>query len=214
MGLKSKNPVDRADVAGPGEEPVGPAFLDSRTWVNRFIFWLFVAFALLASVSWAYNLWCHFRVVVPAHEILEAGDSDSLTAAVELMETPHPFAGYETWHGFGDDRSRNTNGQVEKVLSGGRDYSEEQVRRLTHAIAYYVPAFLEIRKGRGVPVVPGDSVVIASLHSRWANAVHSGFVLSGHLSVVAALLGILFFVYVKLRLWGRIGPRKPTARTP
>ena len=160
----------------------------------------------ICLAMWAYNLYGRYFVVEPAGVILHSGADDQLPEAVRLMETPHIFAGYEPYHGFGTPKASKMFEQVKGLMAKGGDYSERHMLLLSHRIAYYVPAFIELKVDGAVPIVSKDRQVLMSLHDRWNNAVRTGFVFSVYMTLVATILSTVFLVYRRKKLWEKLGP--------
>lgn len=183
-----------------------PQSLYPAEWLDRFLMGLAALAAFICLAMWTYNLYGRYFVVQPAEVILHSGADDRLAEAVRLMETPHIFAGYEPYHGFGTQKASRTFEQVKRLMAAGNDYSERDMLLLSHRIAYYVPAFIELKVDGAVPIVGKDRQVLMSLHSRWENAVRTGFVFSIYMTLVATILSTVFLVYHRKKLWERLGP--------
>ncbi len=167
-------------------------------WLRRFLLGLAAAVGTIALLMWLYSLWGWVAIVQNSHEALDRGDEDGLKQAVVVLESPHIFAAYEAYHGFGTEKAEVRADHVARIVARGTDYSDDELGLLVRQVAYYIPAFLE-NKGEGsVPLVPGDRTVIESLLERWENALHSGIAFALHASLVALLLTVLFLAYLKL----------------
>ncbi len=186
------------------DQPQQPLY--APEWLDRFLLGLAALAAFICIAMWAYNLYGRYFVIQPAEVILNSGADDQLPEAVRLMETPHIFAGYEPYHGFGTPKGATTFEQVKMLMAKGRDYSERDTRRLSHRIAYYIPAFIELKVDGAVPIVSKDRQVLLSLHNRWKNAVRTGFVFSIYMTLVASILVTVFVVYHRKKLWEKLGP--------
>lgn len=176
----------------------------SPGWLRRFLFGLAGAFAVLAIVMWVYNAWAWLAVARPASLEINEGTPEGLKSALARLETPHVFSGYEPWHDFGDPNGKVLLEKVIGILAKGREYTPTEIRFLSKNIAWYVPAFRKTRIDSGVPVVEGDRSVISTLLDRWLNAHHTGIVFAVYLTIAAALLGTLCFLYVKLDLFRKL----------
>ena len=175
-------------------------------WLNRFLMGLAALATIICISMWAYNLYGRYFVLDPALVILQSGADDQLSEAVRLMESPHIFAGYEPYHDFGTDKAAKTHQQVKGLMALGRDYSDREMRRFSHRIAHYLPAYIELKVEGTVPVVSKDRYVLLSLYDRWDNAVRSGFIFSTYMTLVAAILTTVFLVYRRKKLWEKLGP--------
>jgi hypothetical protein len=175
----------------------------SKRWLRKFLAGLVIVFGTLALAMWLYSLWGHLSVVGPAAAQLASDDTAVYSQAVRTMETPHIFSGYDPYHGFGTEAGARRFESTRAILAKGRAYSEREKRHLIQGIAFYIPAFIESKLEGEVPVVEGDKEVIASLHSRWENALTSGVFFAIHLTIAAVILGLLLFLYWKLNLFAR-----------
>ena len=167
-------------------------------WLRRFMLGLAAAAGTIALLLWLYSLWGWVAIVQNSQEALDRGDDDGLKEAVVILETPHVFAAYEAYHGFGTEKAEARADHVTRIVARGSDYSDDELGLLVRQIAYYIPAFLENKERGTVPLVPGDRTIIESLLQRWENALHSGIAFAIHASLVTLLFTILFLAYLKL----------------
>jgi len=185
-----------------GSEESRPTF--SPAFLRRFLFFLPLGFGCVTLLLWTYNLWGYFAVVAPASQLMAAEDSSSLTQVGERLESPHIFAGYIPYDGFGKPRAEKRNEMVRRIMARGTDYGSGEVRYLIQGLAFYLPAFRELKIDGSTPVVPGDREVLASVLTRWANAVRMGLIFSVHLTLVTLLLAGLYVVYRRFNLFARL----------
>ncbi len=181
-------------------------------WLRRFLLGLAAAAGTIALLLWVYSLWGWVAIVQNSHEAIDRGDADGLKQAVVVLESPHIFAAYEAYHGFGTEKAEARFDHVGRIVARGTDYSEDELSLLVRQVAYYIPAFLESKERGSVPLVPGDRVIIESLLGRWENALHSGIAFAIHASLVTILFTILFVVYLKLGHFQRFERPPPEER--
>lgn len=167
-------------------------------WLRRFLLGLAAAAGTVALLLWLYSLWGWVAIVHNSHEALARGDDDGLKQAVVILESPHIFAGYEAYHGFGTNKAEGRAQQIADKVARGTPYTDDEVALMVQQIAYYIPAFLEHKERGEVPLLAGDRTIVESLLTRWENALHSGIALAIHASLVTLLLTILFVAYLKL----------------
>lgn len=190
-----------------GEEKVPDSVAEERTfskrWLRKFLAGLAITFAALALTMWLYTLWGHLAVAKPAAKQLASEDPAVYSQAVRTLETPHIFSGYDPYHGFGTEAGERRFQSTRAILAKSQAYSEREKSHLIQGIAFYIPAFIESKLEGETPVVDGDKEVIASLYSRWENALASGMALAIHFTIAALVLGSLLFLYWKLNLFSR-----------
>lgn len=187
----------------------------SPLWLRSFLGALFAAFFLLAVALWIYNVHKDHELLFAAASIQSDAD-DKLAGVLETFESPHLFAGYEVYHGFGPKRAPELFARVLAMVRRGTDYSTPEVDFLAHQVAYYLAALRELKcpsqndqfefRRHCVPFVPRDREILQTVADRWSSAVHAGYELAIHLTIVATILGLLLLVYVRKCLWERIGP--------
>lgn len=174
--------------------------------LKRFLWILPLAFGLLALVSWGYNLWCYVEVASPCEVAAQSGSDDEVRGCVAKLAHPHFYAGYEPYHGFGPEEAHREAARASAIVAAGSGYSDREMAFLVHEIAYYIPAFLEHKMSPSVPLSDGDRRVVASLAERYANGVHSGFLFSLFATLAAGILGLLYLLYHRGKLWEMVRP--------
>lgn len=182
---------------------LAPAFPPG--WLGSFLVWLPLTAGAMAAGLWCYALWGFLAVERPARMALERGDDAGIIEAVGHMETSHIFAGYEPYHGFGPKSAAPTFEDVRTVVGRGTSYSPAETAWLVRNIAYFVPAFLELKGEGKVSIVSGDRKLAEGLLDRWENALFSNVALATHLTLVALLLGLVWFLYRKYNLYEKLG---------
>jgi hypothetical protein len=188
----------------PGASPPSPQRPYPRGWLKRFLWGLFGTFALLAVAMWGYNLYWDFAVAFPAINAIQSESDDAVMEAAADFMSPHIFSGYQPYTGFGPERAGKVEKSVRKIMSRGTDYLSAEVSFLAHSPSHYVSLFNELKIEGGMAPVHGDREVLMTVALRLDNAVHSGYVFSLHLTLVALLLGLVVFLYYRLRLWDRV----------
>ncbi len=181
-------------------------------WLRRFLLGLAATAGTVALILWLYSLWGWVAVVQNSHEALARGDDDGLKQAVVVLESPHIFAAYEAYHGFGTEKAEARAAHIAGIVARGSAYTEDELALLVQQIAYYIPAFLEHKERGSVQILPGDRAIIESLLARWENALHSGIALAIHASLVTLLFTILFVAYLKLGHFQRFEQPPPAGQ--
>jgi hypothetical protein len=197
MGRRRHIPKPAADSPSPD-----PAYRPG--WLKRFLWGLAIAAAALTVTFWGYALWGHAAVAAPARDLVARGDPQSLRDALLILETVHLFSGVEAYAGIGPESSAGLLDKARKLLRSGRDYDDPQARFLIRHIAFYIPAFKEVRITANTPLVPGDARVIGSLLSLWENAQATTVFFACYLTLVSLLLAAVPVLYSVRRLWNRI----------
>ncbi len=176
----------------------------SKGWLRQFLAGLPLTAGGVAAALWVYAVWGALAVTGPARAALDRGDDAGLIEAVELLADSHLFAGYETYHGFGPKSAAPTYADVRSLLARKTPYSPAETRWLIRNVAYFVPAFLELKSSGFAPVVPGDREVAETLWMRWDNALVSNRLLALHFTLVTLLLGVVWYVYRRFNLYEKI----------
>lgn len=171
----------------------------TRSWLTRFLLGLAATFAALALVFSVYNLWI-VSATSTAQQSIAKGDLTSLTQAVATLSSPHLFAGYEPYHGFGRESAGQFQRKAEAILASHADYAEADLAFLIHRPDHYLAAWSQERNDQNPPV-PGDTVVLTSIVSRQLNAVSNTWVFIGYFVIVAGLMATVYLIY--RRRWRR-----------
>jgi hypothetical protein len=190
----------KGDVSEPFEYSLHPRFL------QRFLVGLVFCAGAICAAFWLYSAWGYAAVVQPARAALETGTDEGVKEALLTMESPHIFAGYDPYHGFGDDKAPARAERVRGIVGRGGAYSSREERLLVRGIAYYIPAFIEHKINGQVALVGQDRTIVKSLLERWANALRSGVFFAIHATLVSLLFGALFLIYRRFGLMRRIQP--------
>ena len=204
--MNQKHSERRSNSDGPVPQQESAVVLRafSDNWLKKFLIALTAIFGTLALALWLYGLWGYVGVVAPAREALITEDDDRLKETLISLSTPHLFAGFEPYYGFGTDKGAAMNERVSALVATGAEYTPAQVRFLTRQVAFFIPAFVESKVDGKIPIVAGDRAVISNLEIRWANALHTGIVFAIHLTIISLIIGTLLLVYVRFNLFDGI----------
>jgi hypothetical protein len=175
----------------------------SPLWLRNFLFALFAVFLFLAVSLWLYN-WRKDAQVFDAMVALQSEGDEALARVLDTFDSPHLFAGYETYHGFGPDWTPKMYDRARAIVAAGRDYTSPEMDWLAHQVAFTLPALREVKVEGKVPFVEGDRLVLLTVVERWENAVHAGWLMAAHLTLVTFLLGLVAWLYARFRLWERL----------
>ncbi len=170
---------------------------DSRRWLARFLLGILLVFLGLAASFTTYNLVCASE----ASEVqasIQKGGLDGLGRAAELLGSPHLFAGYEVYHGFGRESSAQWQTKAQQIMEQGEDYSEVDLGFLIHRPDHFLAAWPQVRNAQNPPV-GGDSIVMQTILQRQQNAIQNVWVFVVYQLVVAGILVIPWWLFHRRR---------------
>ena|GEM_PF-6274382 len=203
MGKKSKRveigAVDAA-AAAPVESDPRLEHAMTQQWLTRFLLGFSGLFLFLAISFAIYNLVLSSRGD-DARQYIDKGGVEAYSSAVEILSSPHVFAGYEPYHGFGKESSKKWQAEAEEILAGGADYSAEELGFLIHRVDHYLTAWWLERSANNPPVA-GDKVVLLSALDRYTMAIRNAWMFVGYATIVSLLVFLTWFIY-RLR-WRRL----------
>lgn len=197
MGRKRASNHDSKPNAGtpPPSVMADPtlALPDSRAWIQRFLLIVLLVFFSLALLLSAYNLYMGSQST-KAEAAISTGGLDGYAQAVSTLSSPHLFAGYEPYHGFGRESATAWLEKTQQILESGRDYTPEELGFLIHRADFYLAAFPEVRTADNPPVA-GDATVLNSLLQRNTHAIGNAWVAVAYLLTVTAILFVPWILY-------------------
>ena len=175
-------------------------------WLRRFILGFAAFYGVLFLAIGGYSLYGRYRVIEPAREALEDGSPEALARALELLRDPHVFSGYEPYHGFGNEKSKELAETVADLVARGEAGTDARQKEMVRWASHWIAA-VETHKIKGdVPWLDGDKVVLYSLLDRWENGLATSRMVMIYLALVALIFGGIYLIYRKKKLFDKIGP--------